>query len=123
MRRCHDRLSRYVLELIDAITFDVLELDLQHARLGPFPPFPELDVANDGLERGVADVVDELAIIEALGGLYSLPQHLQIGVTPRCHIVAERIDTLARRPCLVFFDKFEHAREFHGLQRAAKNRS
>src|ERR1035437_3655788 len=71
-RRRHDRLNGCVLELIDGITFDVVELDLQHARLSPFPLLPELDVANDRLERGVADVVNELAIIEALGGLNSL---------------------------------------------------
>ena len=56
------------------------------------PCLPELHVADDGLERRLADVVGKLVFIRALGCLDRLAEHLQVGISPHRHVIAERID-------------------------------
>src|SRR5450631_3435630 len=68
--RRYDGQGVRVLELVDAVALDAAELRLEHPRLRPFAIGGEFDVADDGLERGLADVVGELAVVEALGGGY-----------------------------------------------------
>ena len=58
------------------------------------PPSPNLTGAVDGLEGGLADVVGELVVLEAVGALDGVAEHLDVGVAPAAQIVAERIDAL-----------------------------
>src|SRR5262245_11699751 len=111
-RRHHD-LGRGVPELGDVVALHVLELDLQHARLRPFTLGAERHVADHGLEGVGAEVVAELGIIQALSGLDGLLQHLQLGISPWRHVVAERIDAFRRRLGLVALDEVGHAGEIH----------
>src|SRR5450755_5006496 len=53
-----------VLELIDAVARDAAELRLEHPRLRPFAIGGEFDVADDGFERGLAQIIGELAVVE-----------------------------------------------------------
>src|SRR5262249_17293511 len=113
LRRRHHDLRRDVLELPDVVALDVLELDLQHARLRPFALGAEFHVADHGLEGAGADVVAELGIIEALGPFDRLRQHLQLGVAPRRHVIAERIDAFGPRTGLVALDEVGDPGELH----------
>jgi hypothetical protein len=63
-----------VLELIESVARDAVELDLQNPGLSPFAIRTELDVAHDGLEGALAQVVSELVLIEALGGVDRLAE-------------------------------------------------
>ena len=81
-RRYHD-LGREVLELADVIALDVLELDLEHARLRPFALRAERHVADQGLERGLADVIGELVVIEAFRRRDCLLAEPEAGRSPR----------------------------------------
>ena len=65
------------------------------------PCDPKLHVADHGLERVSAHVIAELGVVEALGALDRLPDDLQLGVAPWCHVIAERIDAFRRRPLLI----------------------
>src|SRR5450830_667031 len=49
-----------VLELIDAVALDAAELGLEHPRLRPLAALAEGDIADDGFEGGLADVVASL---------------------------------------------------------------
>src|SRR5215470_18486290 len=73
--------------------------------LRPLAALAELHVAHDGLERGLADVVGELVVVEALGGLHRLAEDLDVGVAPGAEIVAERIDALRAGPRLVLLEE------------------
>src|SRR5262249_13035480 len=68
------------LELGRVVALHISELHLQHARLGPFALGAEAYVAIHGLERVGADIVRELAVVEALGGLDRLLQYLHLRV-------------------------------------------
>src|SRR3974377_974423 len=54
--RRDDHLGRHLPELVDAVALDVLKLHELDARLGPFAVGTELDVADPGLESGLADI-------------------------------------------------------------------
>lgn len=54
-------------ELLDVVALDVVELDLQHARLRPFTISTEPNVARHGLELIDAHIVDQLLILNAFG--------------------------------------------------------
>src|SRR4026208_1545942 len=74
----HDLLARPA-ELLDARALDLLVLHHQGAPPGPLPVLAELDLAHDGVELGVADVVGHLLLVEALGGLDGPGQDLAGG--------------------------------------------
>src|SRR5262245_24706240 len=112
-RRGDHHLGRHILELHGVVAPDVLELHLQHARLGPLAALAKFDVAEHGLERRLADVVGELGVIEAPRGLYGLLQDLHLRVGLRRHIIAERIHTGRRGPRLIALHQLLHAREQH----------
>src|SRR5215470_9844006 len=76
-RRQHN-LGRDVPELSNVVAFDVLELDLQYARLRPFAVLTELHVADHGFERVGTKVVRNLVIFEAFGPKISLPKDLNL---------------------------------------------
>src|SRR5664280_801840 len=103
-----------VLELIDGVALDAAELRLEYPRLRPFAIGRKLDVADDGLERGLAQIIGELAVVEALGGGDRLAQHVEVSIAERRHIVAQRIDAGFGGALLVRFQEclgaFEHQR-------------
>src|SRR6185436_11429922 len=61
----HDLLAR-AAELLDAVALDLLVLDHQRATARPLAVLAELDLADDRVEFGRADVVRDLLLIEAL---------------------------------------------------------
>ena len=63
--RQYDNLGRRVLELLEIIPFYVLELRPDDARRGPFAVLAERDIADDRLERVAAEIVSQLAVIDA----------------------------------------------------------
>src|SRR6516165_9612752 len=81
------------------------------------PPLPNFTSPMMGLERGLADVVGELVVVEALGGLHRLAEDLDVGVAPGPEIVAERIDALGAGPRLVLLEERLGAVERQGLRR------
>src|SRR5262245_1017925 len=85
-RRYHD-LGRDVPELADVIALDVLELHLEHAGLRPFALGPEPHLADQRVERGLADVIGELVVVEAIRGRYRLLQDLKFGIAPGRDVV------------------------------------
>src|SRR5262249_37832418 len=105
LRRREHGLRIHAAELLEVAALDVVILDLQHAALRPLAALAELHVAHDGLERGLADVVGELVVVEALGRLHRLAEDLDVGVAPGPEIVAERIDALGAGPRLVLFEE------------------
>src|ERR1700730_11937583 len=111
-RREHG-LRVHALELIDLAALDAVVLDLQHAALLPLAALAELHVAHDGLERGLADVVGERVVVEALGGLDGIPENLDIGIAPGPEVVAERVDAFRPGPRLVGLEERLCAREHH----------
>src|SRR5438034_7654122 len=80
--RMENHLARQIAELLDAVGLDVLELHQQHALLRPFALVAELHVADDGLEGRLADVIGQGVVIETLGRLDRVAEHLQVGVGP-----------------------------------------
>src|SRR6266851_4291406 len=115
--RIENHLGGEVTERVDAAVLDVLELDQQHAFLGPLPLGAELHVADHGLEGGLAEVVGELLVVEALDRRNRVAEHLQVGVGPHRHVVAERIDAFGRGPRLIFLQELHRARKLHGRRR------
>src|SRR5215469_4812127 len=117
LRRRYYDLGRDVPELADVITLDVLELHLEHARLRPFARGPERHVADQGLERGVADVIGEFVVVEAFRGRYRLLQDLKLRVAPGRDVVAQHIDAFRRRPHLIPLHELRRAAEIHLVDR------
>ncbi len=76
---------------------DAVILHLQHPALRPLAALAELDRTVDGLEGRLADVVGELVVLEAVGALDGVAQHLDVGIAPAAQVVAERIDALGGR--------------------------
>ena len=66
------------------------------------PLAPNLTSPTHGLEGVGADVVAELGVVEALGRYDCLLEDLELGVGPRHHVIAERINAFDRRARLVF---------------------
>src|SRR5262249_35440312 len=117
LRRREHGLRVHATELLEVTALDVVVLDLQHAALLPLAALRDLYVARDGLEGGLADVVGELVVVEALGGLHRLAEDLDVGVAPGAEIVAERIDTLRAGAGLVLLEELLGALEHHALRR------
>src|SRR5262249_57870396 len=94
---------------------DVVILDLHYPRFGPFAVFAELDLGiHDRADGMRAQIVGDLAVVEALGGLDSLLQHLKIGIAPAAEIIAEWVDATAWRLRLVFFEEIRGRRHQFG---------
>src|SRR5262249_11681972 len=90
---------------------DVVVLDLHHPGFGPFAVFAEPDVGgHDGRECVGAHVIGELVVIEALGALDCLLEHLKIGIAPPPEVITEWVDTLAWRKRLVFLEEIRGRR-------------
>ena len=92
-------------------------LHLQHATLGPLAALAEFDRAVDGLERGLADVVGQHVVLEAVGALDCVAEHLDVGIAPAAQVVAQRIDALGLGALLVLLEERFGALEHHLLGR------
>src|SRR5215471_16709386 len=77
--------------------------DLVHS-----PPLPNL--MSEAMMVVNAHVVGELVVIEALGALDRLLEHLKIGIAPPAEVITEWVDTLARRKRLVFLEEIRGRR-------------
>ena len=118
LRRIDDHLGlRRIAEVVDAAALDVLELGRQRALLRPFAVLVELHFADHGLERGLVHVFGELVVVEALGGGDGIAEHLQIGIGPHRHVVAERIGAGSLGARLIFLQQLHRAGELHRLDR------
>src|SRR5258706_13951919 len=107
------RLCVHGAELLDVVGLDVVELNLQHPRLRPFAVLAELDVAKHGLERAGTDVVGELLVLNAFSRRDRLLQHLELRITPRRHVVAQRVDAFGRCSRLISLDQILDTGELH----------
>src|SRR5215475_13115154 len=67
-------------ELVDVIPLDVLILDVEDPGFLPLAERTELDLADNGLERCIAHVVGELALVDAADSLYCASQDLHFRV-------------------------------------------
>src|SRR5579863_1681714 len=112
-----DHLGLGVLEVVQGVALDPLPLHLDHARLGPLSVFAKRDVADNRLERGLVHVVGDRLLVGAVGRGDRIPQYLQIGVTERRQVPAERIDALSGGLYLVRLEEIGDAREIHRLRR------
>jgi hypothetical protein len=72
----------------------VLEVQFQHIKGNDLGQFKDLSTqvvilpaTNQGLKRGLADVIGELVVIEAFRGRDCLLQNLKLGVAPRRDVV------------------------------------
>jgi hypothetical protein len=68
------------------------KLNLQDARMRPFPVLAELDVAHDGVKGRAPCVRRKAGVIETTGHFDSLSNHLHLGISERRHIVPEEVD-------------------------------
>ena len=91
----------------------MLELRRKHAGVGPFAAFAELHVADQSFEGVLMHVGTELVTGGALGGLDRLAENLQIGISPRSHVITDRIDACDLGPLLVAFEEIHHAGILH----------
>src|SRR5208337_3515223 len=98
LRRIEDHLSGKITKIVDAVALDVLELDQQHPLRGPLALGAELHVPDDGLECCFAQIIGKLLIIEALGCADGIAEHLEIGLGPLRHVIAERFHSIGGRP-------------------------
>src|ERR1022692_5309954 len=108
--RGDDDLDVRILELVHGVALDAAELRLEHARLCELATLAERNVADDGLKRGLADVVGELAVVEALGRRDRLAEDVEIRVAVRRHVVAERIAAGLGRAILILLHDLARAR-------------
>src|SRR5262249_922048 len=61
-----------ILELVDTIPFDSTKLRLEYPGLCPFAILPKRHITDNGFERGLAQIISKLFIINALGRCYGL---------------------------------------------------
>lgn len=66
--------------LLESSSLDVLKLHHDRACVCPFAELIELDIANDGAEGRLVDVLGKLVVIETTGCLDGLFQHLHRSV-------------------------------------------
>src|SRR5580704_8627454 len=85
--------------------FDVVKLDLQHARLGPFAIGTELNVANHRVEGVRPEIVRDFRLIGAPGFANGLTNDLKIGIGEGRLIIAKRIGATVANTGLVFGDE------------------
>src|SRR5689334_14652173 len=79
----HDHGLSRLTELIDVVAADVLVLDIEDARLLPFTERAEFHVPDDGLERGLVQVVRDLRLIDCADRANRLRQDLQLRIPER----------------------------------------
>src|SRR5215471_9116151 len=103
--------------LLKVAALYTVKLHLQHACLLPFTIWTIFDVADDRLERALAQVVGKLVLVEAFGGVDRLAEHLKIGVGKGWQVIAERVHSFPRCLRLVFLQKLVDARKLQGLSR------
>src|SRR5208337_2497959 len=96
---------RYVAEGVEGAGGDVLELRPDLAALGPFAVLAEGDGADHGGEGMAAHVFRKLGVIETLGALDRLGQHLTCGIAIGRERPAERVETLCRRLLSIFVEQ------------------
>src|SRR3954451_15911806 len=88
VRRDHDLLAG-LAELLGVLVRHAPELRLHDAGVGPFSILVEADRADDGTHLILAQVSGELFVVEALGTVHRLLQHLPDGVVERRKVEAE----------------------------------
>src|SRR5215471_16696688 len=109
--RPQDRLLLVGLPLLQVAALDVVELDLQHARFFPLAVGTEGNVADDRLDRVLAQPIGKLVLIEALRRLDRSLQYLHVGICERRQVIAERVDAFTPRLRLVFLQEVLDAGE------------
>src|SRR5215468_9652625 len=109
-----NHLGREITKLVDAMAFDILELNQKHALLRPFSLIAELDIADDGFEGCLTDVSRQRIVVKTFGRLNGVAEDLQISVGPHRHIVAQRIDTFGGRTRLIFLKQLHRTWKLHG---------
>src|SRR5262245_13172728 len=92
LRRIDDHLLVPGHVLVEPGGLDVLELHHDGARLCPLAQLVEPDLADNGVEGIGVDIAGELVVVEALGCLDGLLEHLHGRVCKRRLIESERID-------------------------------
>jgi hypothetical protein len=102
LRRIDDHFRLRIAEVVDAVALDVLELGGERPLLCPLAERSEFDLADDSLERGLVHVGRERIVVEALGRGGRLAEHLQVGISPHRHVIAERIGAGGRGAFLIF---------------------
>src|SRR5262245_17994632 len=83
----HDDALARLVELRDVAGLDTLKLHLEHPGRGPLAVRAELHLADDRVVLPRVEVLDNLLLIQALGALDGLAEHLEIGVGPRGQVV------------------------------------
>src|SRR6516165_9219162 len=107
----HLLVARHVL--IETVTFDVLKLHHDDARIRPFTKLVELDVADNRTERVGMNIGGELLIIESSGRRDGLLQHLHRRIGKGRLIEPERIDAGILGARLIFAEKGLDTGEVH----------
>src|SRR5579863_4848748 len=116
-RRPDDRLRPGILEFRQIGCLDILILNLKDASFGPAAALPELDVADDRLERSIARELCELCVIKRGGAGDRLLDDLHLGVSLRSDVITQRIGPRVLSERLIFRHHFRDAGEHHLLHR------
>src|SRR5262249_40610900 len=113
LRRVDDHLLVAGQVLIEAAALNVLKLHDNGACLCPFAKLVEPDRSDNGAKFVVVDVLRKLVVVETVGGLDRLLQHLHGGIGKRRLIKTERINAGVFRLRLVLFQEVLDAGEIH----------
>src|SRR6478752_9301296 len=116
-RRCDNGQGLRIPELVDTIAFDPAELRLEDPRLRPFAVLAKRNIADDGFECGLAQVISEFGVVDAFGCRDRLSENVEIRVAERSHIVAERIHARFDGTILILLHEFRCALENQGFCR------
>jgi hypothetical protein len=84
----NDHLFAWTPELFQVVVFDVSKLSLNQSWFCSLTIFVKADGAHNGAELGFAHVLSQLLVVNGLGGIDGLLNHLADGIVERGQVVA-----------------------------------